>query len=280
MSAAMVGSVALSIAVMALVLARVEHPGRSGLRIAHPDASALRATGWTAGILRWEGYRAGAVLVAFAALLAADLPAVLAVGAGITPSVWIRIRAEAALLRARRAVTRVVAGVEAALRSGATVTDAIRRETEAAADPLARRAFVSALRAFDLGASLPAGLRGAASQAGDRRIVLVFDTLAMGIEERLSGTRIADLLASLLDRLAFEERLEDEVRARASGARQQQRLLALLVPAIALVLITSMPSLATALDTDLGRFVLIPGAIAFEVGGIVAARRIVNEALS
>ena len=70
------------------------------------------------------------------------------------------------------------------------------------------------------------------------------------------------------------------MRARASGARQQQRLLALLVPAIAVLLIATTPSLAAALDAPLGRLVLIPGAVALEASGIVLARRIVSEALA
>jgi Flp pilus assembly protein TadB len=177
-------------------------------------------------------------------------------------------------------MTRVITGTEAALRSGATLSEALRREASASTEPLARDAVQAAIRAFDLGASLDTGLRSAAGSLRDRRMALVLETLGLAAEERLASARVADLLAGLADRLTFEERLEDEVRARASGARQQQKLLALLVPAIAIVLIGSMPALATALDSTLGRFVLIPGAVALEVAGVVLARGIVNEALT
>ena len=81
------------------------------------------------------------------------------------------------------------------------------------------------------------------------------------------------------DRLAFEDQLDDEVRARAAGARQQQWLLALLVPVMALYLAATMPTLALTLDSALGRFVLIPAAATLEVAGMVIGRRIVGGVL-
>lgn len=232
------------------------------------------------GLVRWEALRGALVLASAILLLAGDLPLGAVVLAAAAPSVWVRLRAAAARERARRAMTRLIAGTEAALRSGVTLPEAIRRAADAGTEPLTRDVLRSALRAFDLGAGLDAALRSAAADLGDRRMVLVLETLALAAEERLASGRAADLLAGLADRLIFEDRLSDEVRARASGARQQQKLLALLVPAIAFLLIASMPSLAAALDSDLGRFMLIPGAVVFEVAGIVMARRIVSEAVA
>lgn len=279
MTLPLVGAIGAGIAVAALVLAQaMRGPAPRIALLRHPDADALRDAGWTGGHLRWELVRwalAVAALVVATPMGLLVLVPVVALG----PSVWIRLRAETARERARRAVTRVIAGAEAALRSGATLPDALRREAEASADPIARRALLDALRAFELGESLDPGLRGAALAARDQRIALALETLALGVGERLPRERLADLLASLADRLTFEERLDDEVRARASGARQQQWLLAALVPAIAVLLVATMPSLAEALGSQIGRFVLVPGAIAFEVAGIVLARRIVREAL-
>lgn len=275
------GALATGIAVAALLLAcAIRGPVLRTVRLRHPDSDPLSDAGWSAGLGRWELTRAGIVVGALVVAVAVGLPLLVVPAAAFAPSVWIRLRAEAARERARRSITRVVAGTEAALRSGVTLPDALRREAEATTDPLARRTVLEALAAFDLGASLDAGLRTAALGSRDRRVVLAFETLALGIDERLPRERLADLLRGLVDRLSFEEGLDDEVRARASGARQQQRLLALLVPAIAVFLIATMPSLAAALDTPLGRFVLVPGAIAFEIAGIMLARRIVNEALA
>lgn len=280
MNPAFVGAMALAVAVGGSILSFAVRPGSMRAAPQHPDALELQDAGVRWGILRWEAIRGGLATLALIAAWAFDLPLAMSIPAAVAPSIWIRVRAAAARERARRAMTRLVSGTEAALRSGTTLPEALRREASASTEPLARDALQAALRAFDLGASLDAGLRSAAADLRDRRVALVLETLGMAAEERLASARVADLLAGLADRLAFEERLEDEVRARASGARQQQKLLALLVPAIAVVLIGSMPALATALDSTMGRFVLIPGAVALEVAGVVLARRIVNEALA
>lgn len=280
MSPGVVGALAAAIAVGGGILSFAVRGSAMPASLRHPDSRDLLdlRLGWS--LLRWEAVRAGVAAVGLIAALALDLPLVITAAAAAAPSVWIRMRAAEARQRARRAMTRLVSGTEAALRSGLALPEALRREASASTEPLARDLVNAAVRAFDLGASLDSGLRSAASGLGDPRTALILETLGLAAEERLPSARAADLLAGLADRLAFEERLEDEVRARASGARQQQKLLALLVPAIAIVLIGSMPALAAALDSTLGRFVLIPGAIAFEVAGVLLARRIVNDALS
>ena len=260
MNPALVGAMALAVAVGGSILSFAVRPGSTQASAQHPDGCDLLDSGLGWSLLRWEATRAGVVALALIAALAFDLPLAMILLTAAGPSVWIRVRAAVARERARRAMTRVIAGAEAALRSGATLPEALRREASASTEPLARAAVQAAIRAFDLGASLDASLRTAAADLRDRRMALVLETLGLAAEERLASARAADLLAGLADRLAFEERLEDEVRARASGARQQQKLLALLVPAIAVV--------------------LIPGAVVFEVAGVVLASRIVNEALA
>ena len=88
------------------------------------------------------------------------------------------------------------------------------------------------------------------------------------------------MVASVADRLAFEDRLVEEIHARTSGVRAQIILLALLVPAIAAYLAFTLPGLAATLMTPLGLGVLMPGALAFEIAGIVASRRIVRGVLA
>lgn len=170
----------------------------------------------------------------------------------------------------------VLAGVGSALRSGLSLPDALRRATGSADDAVATRPLHSALRAFDLGVGLDVALLAAAGRARDGGERVALSTLALGVSERLPRDRLADLVDVLADRAVFAQRLDDEVRARAAGARQQQKLLALLVPALALYLCLTMPSLAATLGSDLGRYVLIPGAAALELGGILLGRRIVR----
>lgn len=280
MSLGLAGAVAVAVGVAAVVLAvtlrGISYPARL---IGHPDAGALRDAGLEIGIRRWEGLRLVIAAGALALVIVSGLPpAVVALGA-LAPSIWIRLRAEAARDRARRAVTRMVLGTEAALRSGAALPEALRRGAAATGDPLAERPIRTALRAFDLGASIDDALREAAVTERDPRAALALETLALGIGERLPRERLADLVASVADRLLFDERLDGEVRARASGVRMQQRLVAVLVPAIALYLVMTMPTLAAVLDGPIGRSLLVPGAAALEVAGFVAARRIIRGAI-
>lgn len=280
MSVALAGAVAVAVGVAALALATtlrgVSYPARP---IDHPDADALRDAGWAGGVQRWEGLRLIIAAGALALVIGSGLPLALVALAAAAPSMWIRLRAETARDRARRAVTRIVVGTEAALRSGVGLPDALRRGAAAAGDPLAERPIRAALRAFDLGASLDDALGEAARTERDPRAALALETLALGVAERLPRERLADLVGSVADRLLFDERLDGEVRARASGVRMQQRLLAVLVPAIALYLVVTMPTLAAVLDGPIGRSVLIPGAVLLEVAGSVVTRRIIHGAI-
>jgi len=243
--------------------------------VAHPDLRQLDDTNWRRPLWQWEALRAGCILAGAAASFATPVPLIgTAAAAALAPSILVRSRAATARWRARLATTRLLRATEAALRSGASLPEALRRATQASEDRLARRPFVDALRAFDLGAPLDQALRTAAhGSATDARSRLAFETLAIGIESRLPYDRAAILVAAVADRLAFEERLDEEVRARTGGLRAQVVLLALVVPAIAAYLALTVPSLAATLEQPIGRFVLIPGAAVLEVIGVIASRR-------
>lgn len=279
MSVQVVGALSAATAAIAVVLGLSLRGAAPDVPLPHPDSSALRDAGWDGGLRRWEALRAALVLSVLVAAFAVGIPAGLGLLAAAAPSIWIRLCAEAARDRARRAFGRVLAGTESALRSGLALSDALRRGTDAAADGLASRPLADALRAFDLGAGLDSSLLEAARSCRDERTRVAIASLSLGIAERLPRERLADLMAAIADRFAFEERLEDEVRAKAAGARQQQRLLALLVPALATYLAITMPTLATTLGSDLGRFVLVPGAVALEAAGVLLGRRVVRGAV-
>jgi Flp pilus assembly protein TadB len=281
MSGPLVGAFALASAAIFLGIALVVRDLHTpAIALAHPDAEALEDAGWRFGIPRWEAIRALVTGAAVLALLALHAPIGLALGATVAPSVWIRVRADGARARSRRAFLRILVATEAALRSGISLPEALRRGTDAAGDRLASRPLVNALRAFDLGSGLDAALSAAlGGYASDQRAHEAVATLQVGIVERLPRERMAELLAAIVDRCTFEERLEDEVDARAAGARHQQWILAALVPGLAAYLAVTIPSLATTLASDVGRFVLIPAAGALEVAGIVLSRHIVRAAV-
>ncbi len=277
MSPALVGALAAGMAVATLIASRGS-VARGIPAPSHPDRSALADAGWKRSVREWEAARlavAGSILLA---ALALGWHPLVGLGGLLAPSVWVRLRAEEARERAHRAILPLTVAAEAALRSGAALPEALRRASAAASDPLAAGPFRAALDEFDMGASLDGALVQAAERSADERARSVLGTIALGLGERLPRERLADLLAAIADRLTFEDGLAEEVRARAAGVRQQQRLIALLVPAIALYLLVTVPVLASTLATDLGRFVLVPAAVGLELAGIALGRRIERSA--
>jgi len=281
LSTASAGALAAALAVSCAVFAPFARPSASlWLRGGHPDRRALDDAGWRRPLWQWELLRTACALTGAILSLVTSVPLVVIVAAAaVAPSITIRSRAGAVRWRARRATTHLLRATEAALRSGASLPESLRRACNAATeDRLARRPFVEALRAFDLGAPLDQALRAAAHCATDPGSRIALETLAMGIASRLPYDRAAALVASVADRLAFEERLDEEIRARTAGLRSQVVLLALVVPGIAAYLAFTVPSLAATLGQPIGRFVLIPGALALEVIGVIASRRAVDGA--
>lgn len=281
MSLAAAGAIAAVLSVSCALLAPFAHRGSwPTARVAHPDTCALDDVDWRRPLWHWEAMRGACIVAGLVLSFGASLPVIPMLGAAaLTPSIIVRSRAASVRWRARLATTRLLRAAEAALRSGASLPEALRRACEAAADDrLARRPFVEALRAFDLGAPLDRALRNSARLATDSRSRIALETLAMGIASRLPYDRAGVLVASIADRLAFEERLDEEIRARTAGLRAQVVLLALIVPALSAYLAFTVPSLAATLEQPIGRFVLIPAALALEVIGVIASRRAIDGA--
>jgi Flp pilus assembly protein TadB len=281
MSFATAGALAAALAVSCIVFAafapRYSWPA---MGVRHPDRRSLDDMNWPRPLWQWESMRAGCMLAGGTLSFAVPIPALALIAAGaLAPSLVVRSRAGGVRWRARLATTRVLRATEAALRSGASLPEALRRACDAATeDRLGRRPFVDALRAFDLGAPLDHALRASAHRATDSRSRIALETIAMGVASRLPHDRAGILVAAVADRLAFEERLDEEIRARTAGLRSQVVLLALVVPAIAAYLAFTVPSLAGTLGQPIGRFVLIPAAVALELIGVIASRRAIEGA--
>jgi Flp pilus assembly protein TadB len=281
MTVAAAGALAAALAVSCAVFAPfARRTTLAAVRVAHPDRRSLDDLSWRRPLWQWESLRAACILAGAMLSFATPLPMVATLGsAALAPSIVARSRAGAVRWRARLGTTHLLRATEAALRSGASLPEALRRACGAATeDRAARRPFVDALRAFDLGAPLDQALRASAGRAADPRSQIALETLAMGITSRLPYDRAGSLVAAIADRLAFEERLDEEIRARTGGLRSQVILLALVVPAIAAYLAFTVPSLGATLGQPIGRFVLIPAAIALEVIGVIASRRAVDGA--
>jgi Flp pilus assembly protein TadB len=265
----------------ALLVPFAPRGGWVSARFDHPDRRPLDDLGWRHSLWHWEALRASCVAGGALLAFATSWPLVAGAAAGaVTPSILARARAEAVRRRSSLATTRLLRATEAALRAGASLPEALRRGCGAiAADRLARRPFAEALRAFDLGAPLDRALVVAA-QTTDTRSRMALETVAMGISSRLSHERAGILVGAVADRLAFEQRVDEEVRARTAGLRSQVLLLALVVPALAAYLALTVPTLAATLGQPIGRFVLIPAAVVLEVIGLIASRRAIDRARS
>jgi Flp pilus assembly protein TadB len=269
------GAIAAALAVTCVLLVPLGLPSIAGLSLRHPDRLVLRETGWTGSLLQWECLRAASAACGLTLAVSAGLLPVALIGP-VVPSVVLRMFAARRRDDRARETVSVLSMTLAGLRSGSSLTEALRlaagsgRESE-------RRPFAGAIRAFDLGAPLDLALREARLRTRDPRVSLGLDALSLCVAEQLSGSRSATLLASAVDRLVFEQQIADDVRARTSGLRVQVVLLAALVPGLALYLAFTVPGLAETFTTPLGRFVLLPLAGFLELVGIVASRRLVAD---
>lgn len=275
MSLLWVGAIATTLSVTCLVLIPLGSRRVLPLSMTHPERELLREAGWTRSMRAWESMRA--IATACGLLVAGSVDALpVGVVAAVVPSFVARTLAARSRDERARETIGLLQMTVAGLGSGASLTEGLRLATESAT----RRAFcpfAAAVRAFDLGAPLDAALREARSQARDHRIILGLDALTICVAEQLPGSRCATLISSAVDRLVFEQRMADEVRARTAGLRTQIVLLAALVPGLALYLALTVPGMAETLTSPLGRFVLLPVAAVLETAGIVASRRLVID---
>lgn len=271
------GSLCCAAAVWLIGLALAEP--RLSLPWRHPESDRLADSGWRLRAFRFEMLRAAsaacAALVAVAA--GSEIWVGLAAGSAL-PSVALRLRSDARRESARAAVLGQLQTLAAALASGASLMDGIRRAIADERDDLAARPLGRALREFSVGASLPDALAAAAREAHPRTRPALF-TLALGVEERLPIQQLRVLVGSVVERSRFEQDMRAELAARTSGARMQIWAMALMVPALALYLCATVPLVRETLATDLGTHLLIPGAAAFEIAGVILARRMLAEAL-
>ena len=249
------------------------HPGWT-----HPERDRLRDAGWRWSAVRWEAARCAAAALCAAAGVAAGLDAVAGVALGaLAPTVALRVRSDARRARATALALDQLRAVRAALASGASLVEAIRRSVAAIGDDIAARPLQLVMREFAVGVSLPDALLRAAGVAlpGVRPALR---TLAIGVDERLPVPQLSALASAVVDRLAFDEELAADVHARTSGVRMQIWAMAALVPGLALYLAATVPLVGEALRSPLGTTVLIPAAVVLEALGILLSRRVIRIA--
>ena len=272
-----IGALACAVAVW-LTAAAVLRPSTPQLGWSHPERDRLRDAGWRWSALRWEAARAAAAALCAAAGVTAGVDAMAGAALGaLAPTVALRVRSDGRRARAAALALDQLRAVRAALVSGASLVEAIRRSAAAIGDGIAARPLQLVMREFAVGVSLADALRAAAGVAlpGIRPALR---TLAIGVDERLPVPQLSALAAAVVDRLAFDEELSADIRARTSGVRMQIWAMAALVPGLALYLAATVPLVGETLRSPLGTTVLIPTAVVLEVVGILLSRRVVAGA--
>jgi Flp pilus assembly protein TadB len=270
-----VGAIATALAVTCLVLIPLGSSRMWEPSMTHPERSVLHEAGWTRSLLAWESVRVITIICGLALASTVGATPLGLIGA-VVPSFVARTFATRRREERARQTVALLQMTLAGLRSGAGLTEALRlaatSEPEVEFGP-----FAAALRGFDLGAPLDMALRGARAHTRDHRLLVGLDALSLCVAEQLPASRCVTLIASTVERLVFEQRITDDVRARTSGLRVQIVLLAALVPGLALYLALTVPGMAESLTTPLGRFVLLPLAATLELLGILASRRVAGD---
>ena len=275
MSLESAGAIATALAVTCLVLIPLGSSRVWDQSMRHPERSVLREAGWTRSLLTWECVRVAAIICGLTVASAVGATPLGLIGA-LVPSIVARTLAARRRDERARQTIALLQMTLAGLRSGAGLTEALRLAS-ASGPEVDFGPFAAALRAFDLGAPLDAALRDARGRTRDHRLIVGLDALSLCVAEQLPASRCVTLIASTIDRLLFEQRIVDDVRARTSGLRLQIVLLAALVPGLALYLALTVPGMAETLATPLGRFVLLPVAAILEAIGILASRRVAGD---
>jgi len=269
------GAIATALAVTCLVLIPLGSSRVWDQSMRHPERSVLREAGWTRSLLTWECVRVAAIICGLTVASAVGATPLGLIGA-VVPSIVARTLAARRRDERARQTIALLQMTLAGLRSGAGLTEALRLAS-ASGPEVDFGPFAAALRSFDLGAPLDAALRDVRGRTRDHRLIVGLDALSLCIAEQLPASRCVTLIASTIDRLLFEQRIVEDVRARTSGLRLQIVLLAALVPGLALYLALTVPGMAETLATPLGRFVLLPVAAILEVIGILASRRVAGD---
>ena len=185
-----------------------------------------------------------------------------------------------ALVRAQRRRTeaeapRLLQVLLASLTAGRTYLEALEEARIRITDRWLRDDLDHIVAQFHLDVPLERSIAEVRTTTAGRNLGLVWDNLAICIANRIPAGRAQGLFAELSSTVQFNVQVQQEVRARTSGQRAQIWLLAAIVPGLFLYLRLIDRDFFAVLDqTALGRFVLMPAAVALEVGGIVLSLRI------
>jgi Flp pilus assembly protein TadB len=216
------------------------------------------------------------VLVLGGLVLGSPVVAVLAGAAGFAvPRLYLDGLVRAQRRRTEAEAPHMLQVILASLAAGSTYLEALDEARNRAADRWLRDDLDHVVNEFHLGVPLERSIAEVRTASAGRNLSLVWDNLAICIANRIPAQRAKGLFVELSSTVQFNVQVQQEVRARSAGQRAQIWLLALIVPGLFFYLRLVDSDLFSVLDeTSLGRWVLLPVAVALEVLGIVLSFRL------
>jgi Flp pilus assembly protein TadB len=210
------------------------------------------------------------VLVLGGLVLGSPVVAVLAGAGGFAvPRLYLDALVRAQRRRTEAEAPRMLQVILASLAAGSTYLEALQEARARATDRWLRDDLDHVIAQFHLGVPLERSIAEVRTATAGRNLALIWDNLAICIANRIPASRTKGLFVELSATVQFNVQVQQEVRARTSGQRAQIWMLALIVPGLFLYLRVIDPDLFTVLDeTAVGRWVLLPVAVALEVLGI------------
>lgn len=282
MNPALIAAGSAAAGLVALVLAIVPlpaSPATVGPAWGHRRVSGLRAQLHEAGVglspqtfLLLNGLAAvlGGLIGGVVALPAAVIGA--ATGA-MAPVLVLRMAATRARARADREALILLRLLSAHLRTGATYVEALRAAAEGVVTAQVQDDLAWIASRFRLDRPLHSSLTAVAARTPGRHLRLSYRILARAVEHGLAGRRAVTALEGLEATIAANLRAHDDLQARTRGLRIQIAVVALAIPVIHLYLRWTNPASFTVMDQPLGQYVLLPGAVLFELVGLLLWRR-------
>lgn len=216
------------------------------------------------------------LLLAGGMVLGSPVVAVVAGAGGLAvPRLYLDALVRAQRRRTEAEAPRMLQVILASLAAGSTYLEALQEARTRATDRWLRDDLERVIADFHLGVPLENSIAEVRTATAGRNLALVWDNLAICIANRIPAARAKGLFVELSATVQFNVQVQQEVRARTAGQRGQIWMLALIVPGLFLYLRLIDPDLFSVLDaTTLGRWVLLPVAVALEVTGIVLSFRL------
>ena len=274
---------AATVLLVALAFAPAHTPGARGRASFWQRQVERRSGELSAARLHFDATRftliclASPPLLVLAGLILAS--PVVAVGAGAAGLFLPRIYLDS-LIRSQRRRTeaeapRMLQTMLASLTAGRTYFEAIDEARQRVTERWLREDLDHIVRQFHLDVPLEQSIAEVRARTTGRNLGLIWDNLAICIANRIPAARAKGLFMELAATVQFNVQVQQEVKARTSGQRAQIWMLAAIVPGLFLYLRLLNPDFFTVLDsTIVGRFLLLPGACALEVTGLILSFRI------